>query len=55
MRLSLKDRLRCASKADKEAGILKRIREKDSSMAQLERDQMAYEDEARGSLTSVYC
>eukprot|EP00752_Nemacystus_decipiens_P009155 g8177.t2 len=34
-----------ASKADKEAGILKRAREKETSMAQLERDQMAYEDE----------
>ena len=45
--ISWEHRLRCASKADKEAGILKRAREKESSKAQLESDQMAYEDEAR--------
>lgn len=48
--MSWKHRLRYASKADKEAGVLKRAREKETFMAQLERDQMAYEDEARGPL-----
>lgn len=46
------DRLRCASKADKEAGILKRAREKETSQAQLETEQMADEDEARGTAST---
>lgn len=43
--LKIPCRLRCASKQDKEAGILKRARERDNSAEQLEREEMAYEDE----------
>lgn len=38
-------RLRCASKKDKEAGIQTRELEKDVALSQLEREEMAYEDD----------
>ena len=46
-------RLRCASKVDKEAGILKRARERESCMANLETDRMIHEDEVRGPSPSA--
>lgn len=42
-------RLRCAPKADKEAGTTKRALEKAAVLEQLERDEMADADEVRGT------